>query len=242
VKNRFCASICLLGLCLLPVRPCVAAGPGTLPGYRIGVIDLTRVYRDYTRTKIGQEKLAARFREYDAERKKLTQELTEMRDEVNVMRREVVRGELATAEREERQREIEEKMLAVVRFRNDIGELEKTRNAQLEGQARRLRSRIIERIRDAVTSYAEKNEIYLIVESSARGVGNVEIVVYKSARLDITDAVLEILNAESEEAIEAEEEAAAQAAAELAQEQETPASQEPAQDEDAQAEEKGAQE
>ncbi|MCU0869643.1 MAG: OmpH family outer membrane protein [Burkholderiales bacterium] len=159
---------------------CVASGIAPAQqGTRVGYVDMKRVLDAAPQLAAGRAAIATEFAERDAALKTQTTRLEELEA---AFRRE---GDLLPADvAESRRREIEALRRGIERARERMRDELKTRSED------ELNRRWPE-IQDAIIAYARANGIDLVVQSP---------VIYASATIDITDAVIEDLARQSADA------------------------------------------
>lgn len=139
---------------------------------KIGFVNTERVFRDSQQAVKAQKKLEKEFQSRDQEIQKT---IKQARDLQNYLEKEGLT--LSEADRTKKQRELanlsRDLQHAQREFREDLNQ---RRNEEFAG--------VQERARKAIVEIAEKEKFDLIVEN----------VVYASARVDVTDRVLKLLD------------------------------------------------
>ena len=91
-----------------------------------------------------------------------------------------------------------QKLDALQAFDREVRETTLERQKQLADQSERMRRRIVKRLREIVDEYARDKKLDLVLDTANRGLSAVESVVYAGEKLDITEAVAEIVKKDGE--------------------------------------------
>jgi len=138
--------------------------------YKIGYVDLAKVFDEYKKTKESEKSLEEKGKAKEADRKKMVDELKKLKDEQALL------SEKAKAEK---QKTIDDKIKVLQDFDRSVrDELMKERNDRLAA--------IMKDIEGVVTIYAKEAGYDLIVNSRA--------LLYGSEQYDLTKEVLSRLN------------------------------------------------
>ena len=172
-------ALVVLAALLLACVPLASFAQGAAPAARIGYVDMQRLIDGSPQFIAGREALQREFAQRDAQLKldeaRLGSLETDLKRDQPVLTREVAAS---------RQQEVDALRRSIERTRTKLREdLAKRRDEMLE--------EIWGSINDIVIAYAREHRIDLVVQSP---------VVYASASIDITDAVLERVKREPLEA------------------------------------------
>ncbi|MDP3804757.1 MAG: OmpH family outer membrane protein [Candidatus Omnitrophota bacterium] len=138
--------------------------------YKIGYVDLAKVFDEYKKTKESEKLLEEKGKAKEADRKKYVDELRKLKDEQSLL------SEKAKAEK---QKAIDDKIKTLQDFDRTVrDELMKERNDRL--------AVIMKDIENVVTAYAKETGYDLIANSRA--------LLYGSEQYDLTKEVLSRLN------------------------------------------------
>jgi outer membrane protein len=163
------AAAAALSACVLVAATAVAQTPATT---RIGYVDMKRLLDNAPQVVAGREKLSKEFQPRDASLKADEKRLDELRE-----RQQKEGATMATTDADTLKREIDALDRSIKRNRESMRNDLKSRSDQELDKSWR-------EINDAVVAYAREQGYDIIVPSP---------VVYASARVDITDQVLDRL-------------------------------------------------
>ena len=138
--------------------------------YKIGYVDLAKIFDEYAKTKESEKALEEKGKTKETERKKITDEVRKLKDEQALL------SEKAKAEK---QKVIDDKIKTLQEFdRKTRDELIKERNDAIGG--------IMKDIEKVVTDYSKEANYDLILNSRT--------LLYGTQELELTEEILKRLN------------------------------------------------
>ncbi len=138
---------------------------------KIGYVDVGKLFDEYQKTKEYDKNLETKASAYEKDRDTKISEVKKLQDGLDI---------LADKEKEKKQKELEEKVKSVREFAlSKEGDLKKERDDRLK--------EVLNDIENAVKEYAQKEGYTMVF--------NDRVFMYKTNTSDITDKVLEILQA-----------------------------------------------
>jgi len=161
---------------------------------RIVFIDLDRVFNEFYKTKLADAQLKEQADEFNEERRKMVEEYEAMNDRFTEAREQAQDIALSEDVRNRKRNEAEELLIEIRDFESRIQRFDQTRRKQLEDQGRRMRTRIVGEIQEEIQKYARSQGYQAVIDSSGQSLNAVEIILYIENRLDISAAMLDILN------------------------------------------------
>lgn len=164
---------------------------------RIGIVDYKKVIAGYWKTKEATAALKERREDLVKELKGLGDEIKKGEEEYRKLSDDANDQAVSTEEREKRKKEAETKLKSISDLKERAREFDRNASANLNEQAQRMNERINERINAVVAARAKTAGLTLVLDTAARSVENRSIVVYSNGENDITEAVLEQLNADA---------------------------------------------
>ncbi len=165
---------------------------------KIAVIDVERVIQEYDAARVAEARLEERAREYSREREQMMQQYNELQRAFEVLRDESFDQALTEKARQERRTAAEAKMHEIAEYEQKIRTTAGQRRQQLEQQRQRIFTSLLDTIRVAVRRQAEADDVTLVLDAS-EVTGSVSAVLYHQPGHDMTDAVIERLNAATEQ-------------------------------------------
>ena len=161
---------------------------------KIAVIDMGRVFQEYTKTKINEAKLkkqAEIFKDYSSrlsdQLKKLQAEFKDLRDASQNMA-------YTAAERENRRLNAADKYAQVNAKEKELRDYNREKQAELRTEYEKMREGIIKDIEKVVADKCVTEGYVLVIDKSGKTLNNIPTVVYHNPALDITTPVIKTLN------------------------------------------------
>ena len=157
-------------------------------------VNLDRAFNEFYKTKLADTQLKQQADEFNAERKKLVTDYEKIQKDFNAIRDEAQNTALSDDVRTEKRNVAEEKLVELRDYESRIRRFDDSRRKQLDDQSRRMRKRIVEEIQQIVKDYAKTHGYQAVIDSSGQSLNGVEMILYTDAKIDITDAILDLLN------------------------------------------------
>jgi outer membrane protein len=183
-RSNFLA--CLLAFCFL--APALHAQTG------IGIIDLKKVFDGYYRTKQADTQIKDRAGDLDKARQAMLGDYEEAKATFEQLRDAANDQALAADERDSRRAAAERKLVELRQIEQDVAQFDRTSRSTLAEQQRRMRDRILDEIKEVVTSKARESGYALVIDIAAETVNETPVVMYHNGANDLTTVVLNELN------------------------------------------------
>ncbi len=157
-------------------------------------INLDRAFNEYYKTQLADAQLKERAEEFTAERASRVEEYETLNERFAEAREQAQDTSLSEDVRT-RQRNVAEELIVEIReMEGRIQEFDQTRRQQLEEEGRRMRARIVGEIQEEIQAYARERDYEAVIDSSGQSLNAVPLMLYMDRRLDITEAIVAILN------------------------------------------------
>ncbi len=180
----FCAA---LGLCFSTAAEINAQT-------KIGVVDMSRVFKEHPKTKEGEAKIN---QAKDAAKKELEERAEEYKkalDEINKINQQLEAPSLSAEAKMTKGRERDEKIARIKTMEREINEFRQTREQQLREQVLRMRDGILKEITDIVMERVKAKNLDLVFDKSgASGNGFSPLLFFRESD-DFTAEVIAALN------------------------------------------------
>jgi outer membrane protein len=163
---------------------------------KVAVVDTSRILKEYYKTDLAERHIQQQIDDFSAERDKLLAQHKKMKQEFETLRTESQNKALTEEAREKKKEQAEEKLSAVIEYENTIREKAAGRKKELEGEGRKIQSEIGKAIREAVKTCSAKGGYTLVLADGGLLANGLESVLYADPKMDITDEVLKLLNAD----------------------------------------------
>lgn len=187
MKKRMIMGLVLVGL---------MAGVAGAADLKIAVVDTARILKEYYKTELAETHIQQQLDDFSAERDKLMAQHKKMKQEFETLRSESQNKALTEEAREKKKELAEEKLTTVIEFENTIRDKAASRKKELEGEGRKIQSELAKSIKSAITACSQKGGFTLVLADGGLLGNGLESVLYADPKMDITDEVLKILNAD----------------------------------------------
>ena len=161
---------------------------------KIAVIDMQKAFEQYEKTKTLQIKLDQQmevFREYSNQ---LNQQYQNLRKQYESARDDSQNIAFSGAERESKRLKAQQLYESLKLKEQELTSYKESRKAQLNEMHEKLRTELIDEIRQVVHNKAVLEGYTLVLDKSGTSLSDVQFVVYFQPNLDITDSVVQDLN------------------------------------------------
>ena len=162
---------------------------------RIATIDLRKVFDGYWKKKQAEAALKERNTDMEKEDRNMLDDYKKVKDDYQSLLTSANDQAVSTEERDKRKNAAEEKLRRMKEMEETITQYERQARTTLGEQSQRMRSNILAEIRNVVNAKAKTAGYFLVVDTAAESVNNTPVFLYSSNENDITDAVLQQLNA-----------------------------------------------
>ena len=160
---------------------------------RIVFVDLERVFNEFYKTQLAKSKVEVQQADTEAERQLMADEMTIISEEVDALRKEARDVTLSQEIRDGKRLLYEERVLELREKQKAIGEFNERRQKQLQMQVARMSQAVMDEIRVAIVEYAKQEGLQAVIDSSTRRAA-FGVFIYVHADVDITEAMLVMLN------------------------------------------------
>jgi len=159
---------------------------------KIAVVNMEEVMKHFGEFKEAEELLKKQLEECELEQDELLDERDKLKEEFEAARDEASNKALSDAAREKQFEIAREKALALKEHERRIRKTTADRQKELAERGVRMRKRIVAKLSSIIQAYAEKNDITLVLDSSALGMTGIQTLIYCEPDLDLTPDILKI--------------------------------------------------
>ena|ERR1700677_5383194 len=163
---------------------------------KIAVVDLSKAFDAYYKTKDAQSHLREKQDGYQKEVQDLITDYQNMGTEATALDKQTKDPTLTQATRDDKQKALDAKKQDLVNLGNKIQETKVERSREIQDELLRRHKEIVDEISGVINSYSGPQGYDLVIDkSSASAASGVSIVLYNSSKLtDITDDIIKLLN------------------------------------------------
>jgi len=182
----------LLLVCLLVLAPVSMASADL----KVAVVDLSKAFDQYYKTKDAQAKLKEKQDGYQKEIQDLINDYQRMGGEAETLDKAASDPTLSAAARQDKATALQAKKQDLVNLGNKIQEMKVERTREINEELFRRHKEIVDEISKVINDYSGPQGFDLVIDkSSASAASGVSLVLYNSSKLiDITTTVITILN------------------------------------------------
>jgi outer membrane protein len=182
----------LLLACLLVLAPVSMASADL----KIAVVDLSKAFDTYYKTKDAQTKLKEKQDVYQKEIQELINDYQRMGGEAETLDKAQNDPTLSSAARKDKSDALTAKKQDLVNLQNKIQEMKVERTREIQDELFRRHKEIVDEISKVITDYSGPQGYDLVIDkSSASAASGVSLVLYNSSKLiDITAEIISLLN------------------------------------------------
>ena len=158
---------------------------------KIAVVDMSKAMRAHPRTASNRKILEKEVEQYKEEQRKMLDEIESIQKNFDEARKESANKALSEKAREKKLARAEKYLEQLREARREMVDVVRKRRQELDDHRTRMAERVVDKLRDIITKYAEKEGYDLVLDSAALSASGVNVLLYKAGKTDITDAVLE---------------------------------------------------
>jgi outer membrane protein len=162
---------------------------------RIATVDLRKVFDGYWKKKQAEAALKERQTDMEKEDRNMVDDYKKAKDDYQTLLTSANDQAVSTEERDKRKNAAEDKLRRIKEMEDTIAQYERQARTTIGEQSQRMRSNILTEIRNVVNSKAKAAGYFLVIDTAAESINNTPVFLYANNETDITDAVLQQLNA-----------------------------------------------
>lgn len=160
---------------------------------KIACVDMTKLLRSHPETEKAETVLEEQVQEMEQEREKLMTKLEEKRDEVDAIMKQGQNRALSDEKREEIRQEAESQFKDLRQMDFEAKKTMDTRKKDLAEQKLMMHKRIVGKISDVISEYAEKKGYTFVIDASGVGLSGMPSVLYADPKTDITEEIEKLI-------------------------------------------------
>ncbi len=184
----------LFAVALSAVALTAAAPSAKAQNFKIGIVDMKRVFADYYKTKDAEKSVndgkEAAKKQLDDRNAKYRELINKWQESQKMMGDPAINNEL----REQKRKESEDLASEAKSLEREMSEFRARREQQLQEQVGRMRKGILEEIKTLVEKKAKGDNYDLVFDKSGMSVTGVPFLLYSKDAVDFSDEILKDLN------------------------------------------------
>jgi len=162
---------------------------------RLATVDLRKVFDGYWKTKQADAALKDRAADMEKEHKNMLDDWKKAKDDYQNLLGDANNQALSSDERDKRKKSAEDKLKYIKDTEDTIGQYERQARTTLDEQRKRMRDNILVEIRSQLDAKAKAAGYTLVFDTAAESANNTPIVLYTNNENDMTEVLLQQMNA-----------------------------------------------
>ena len=162
---------------------------------KIATIDLKKVFDNYYKKKQAEDALKVTEEEIKKEDAAMMDEYKKLKDDYTALQSSINESAISPEEHDRRTKAASDKLKALKEKEDLIAQYERSARTRLGEQTQRMRTGIVNEIRNVVNAKAKSAGYSLVLDTAAESANLTPIVLYNNNDNDITDSILLQLNA-----------------------------------------------
>jgi outer membrane protein len=173
---------------------CLASAAEIRAQTKIGIIDMERVLKEYSKTKEAEAKLNEATKAAKKEFDDRTDGYKKALDEINKLNAQLDTPVLTAEAKAAKAKERDEKIASIKNMEREINDFRQTREQQLQQQMLRLREGIVKEIVDVVVERGKVKNLDLIFDKSGASLNRFSPILFSPDSMDFTAEIVAELN------------------------------------------------
>ena len=162
---------------------------------KIAIIDLTRVFEKYWKTKQANAQLEEQKADISKRKKGMLDDYQKANDEYKKLLESANDQAASSDEREKRKSAAEKKLMEINEIQQTATLFQRNSDENLAIQVRRMTENLLRDIRDLIEAKAKAGGYSMVIDTSAKSLVGTPVVLYNNGQNDLTDEILSQLNA-----------------------------------------------
>jgi Skp family chaperone for outer membrane proteins len=162
---------------------------------RMATVDLRKVFDGYWKKRQAEAALKERQTDMEKEDRNMVDDYKKVKEDYQSLLASANDQAVSSEEREKRKNSAEEKLRRMKEMEETIAQYERQARTTIGEQSQRMRSNILTEIRNVVNAKAKAGGFSLVIDTAAESINSTPVFLYSANENDITDAVLQQLNA-----------------------------------------------
>jgi outer membrane protein len=162
---------------------------------KVATVDMNRLFEEYHKTPVKRAELEGTKNTFQKDLDGMVRDMQARQDELAKLRDELDRPEFSAEVREQKRKELQEKLGEFKKRDNDLQDYRRSHARILENKTLDMRKELVKEIVVVITATANEAGYTLVFDKSGNSMNMIPTVVFAQDALDITEAILKKLNA-----------------------------------------------
>lgn len=164
---------------------------------KIGVVNMERIYKDYSKTQANEAELEKDKAAARTEVEKRLKKFETIQKAAMELQATVNNTQLNAGQRQRAEKEFGEKKAELLSLQKDIEDFAKKRQAMIADKLRRMRTEILADLHQFVEAKSKQLKYDLVFDRSGVSTSGIEIMLFSKDAKDFTNDLLKIVNTEA---------------------------------------------
>lgn len=180
---------------LIPTLALLICTSAFAADYRIGTVDLGRVFTNYWKTKQAQIALDQKQSDFEKAEKEKVAAFNKAKEDYQKLTETMNDPAVSSQERDRRKKAADDQLKDLKDQNDALAEFDRYRQTTLREQLQRTHDNIVGEIRTVITAKAKAEGYSLVIDASAQSISGTPVLLYSASNdNDITDAVIKQIN------------------------------------------------
>lgn len=157
-------------------------------------VDLQEVFKQFYKTQLAQDQMRQQHNDIKLELDEMEAEVEVLKTEIEELRTDSRNETLSEEIRANKRDLLEEKLVDLQKKEQEMIDFEKLRLEQLDAQNKRMTTKLFDEIHETVVNFSKMKGYAAVVDRSAQSRVGTDVVLFASAKFDITADLLAVLN------------------------------------------------
>lgn len=162
---------------------------------KLGIVDLRKVFDGYYKTKDADTKIKEEAGGLEKTAKGMLEDYKKANEEYKTLMEAANDPAVSTEEKQKRKKAAEDKLIEIRQTEQQVQAFQRQSETTLLEKRRRMRDQILREIRETVVSKAKTLGLSLVIDTAADSINQTPVVLYTNGENDLTDDLLQTLNA-----------------------------------------------
>ena len=172
-----------------------AMGVAALGEGRIAIVDLRKVFDGYWKKRQAEAALKERQTDMEKEDRNMVDDYKKVKDDYQSLLSSANDQAVSSEERDKRKTAAEDKLRRMKEMEESIAQYERQARTTIMEQSDRMRANLLKDITNVVSAKAKVAGFSLVIDVASETVNRTPVVLFSNNENDITDSVLQQLNA-----------------------------------------------
>jgi outer membrane protein len=165
---------------------------------KVGTVDIERIFKEYSKTKEAEAKIAAAKEAAKKEFDDRVEEYKKALDLINKLNTQIESPAITTDTKAQKAKERDERIANLKKMEREMNEFRQTREQQLQQQVGRMREGILKEISETTLECVKASNADVVFDKSGASLNGFSPLLFTRGSIDLTDEIIASLKKTSE--------------------------------------------